>query len=90
MRSDEMADINPDALLPDGLDDAYIGHTISPAGRCVAVYDADACVRVMARDSGMSMEEAEEYLEHNTFCAYVGPDSPLYVRLTRQSGYANL
>lgn len=83
MRSDEMADINPDALLPDGLDDAYIGYTIGPAGRSVAVYDAERCVEVVARDHGMTAEDAEEYLDHNTFCAYVGPDGPLYVRLTR-------
>lgn len=90
MRSDEMREINPGALIPHGLDDAYVGHTIGPAGLHVAVYDAERCVSVISRDMGITHDEALEYLEHNTFCAYVGPNSPIYVRLTQHGSPAKI
>lgn len=77
---EELADANPDALLADGLEDAIVGYTINTTGPHVAVYDAEKCIRLLVARDGMTPEEAEEYLEFNTFCAYVGPNGPLYIR----------
>lgn len=77
---DELAEANPDALLADGLESALIGYTINTTSPHVAVYDARKCVEVLVERDGMTPEEAEEYLEFNTFCAYVGPNGPLYIR----------
>jgi hypothetical protein len=76
---EELAAVNPKALLADGLEDAYLGYVINTHHRSVAVYDAIKCVEVLMRD-GMTEEEAEEYLEFNTFTAYVGENGPLFVR----------
>lgn len=77
---DELRSANPDALLADGLDEALIGYTINTHSRHVAVYSAQKCVEVLMRRDGMTHDEADEFLEHNTYCAYVGKDGPLYVR----------
>jgi len=77
---DELRAANQDALLADGLDEALIGYTINTHSRHVAVYSAQKCVEVLMRRDGMPHDEADEFLEHNTYCAYVGPDGPLYVR----------
>jgi len=77
---DELRAANPDALLADGLDEALIGYTINTHSRHVAVYSAQKCVEVLMRRDGMTHDEADEFLEHNTYCAYVGKDGPLYVR----------
>lgn len=37
----DLADLNPDALLADGLEDAYIGYTVNQHHKHVAVYDVD-------------------------------------------------
>lgn len=76
----DLADLNPDALLADGLEDAFIGYTVNMHHRHVAVYDVDACVAVIARRDGMGFEAAWEYLEFNTFSAFVGEDGPLYMK----------
>lgn len=76
---EELSSVNPEALLADGLEDAYLGYVINTHHKSVAVYDAVKCVEIMMRD-GMTEEEAQEYLEFNTFCAYVGENGPLFVK----------
>lgn len=74
----ELAELNPDAMIADGFESAYIGYTTGVMGT-VAVYDCDLCVESLVKDEGMSREEAVEYLEFNTFSAYVGEGTPLFV-----------
>lgn len=76
---EDLTEANPEALLADGLEDAYLGYVINTHCRPVAVYDANECVRIMMRD-GMTEEEAVEYLEFKTFSAYVGANGPLFVK----------
>lgn len=75
-----IAEIDPEILLSDGLDDAYIGLVVNTRHKHVAVYDLEKCISVLMDRDGMTYEEADEYLEHNTVCAYVGPYTPLYLR----------
>jgi hypothetical protein len=76
---DDLAVANPDALLADGLEDALVGYTINTHMPHVAVYDAAKCVEVLMKRDGMTHEEAQEYLEFNTYCCYVGPNGPIYI-----------
>lgn len=76
---DELSEVNPEALLADGLEDAYLGYVINTHHKSVAVYDATKCVEVLMGD-GMTEDEATEYLEVNTYSAYVGENGPLFVR----------
>ncbi len=75
-----LEDENPDALLADGFEDAVIGRTANHHHPVVAVYDLAKCVQILV-DSGMTDEEAEEYLDFNVLGAYVGDNGPLFVRL---------
>lgn len=75
----DLIDINPDALLADGLEDAYIGHTVNHHHNSVAVYDYQKCVDILVARDGMDAEGADEFLQFNTLGAYVGPDGPLFV-----------
>jgi hypothetical protein len=43
------------------------------------VYSKDKMVEITAVVGDMSAEDAWEYLEYNTFCAYVGEKTPLYI-----------
>lgn len=79
-RFEALAEINPEALTADGLEDAYIGHTLNYHHAVVAVYDYDKCVRILVDRDGMTPEGAEEFLQFNTLCAYVGENGPLYMK----------
>lgn len=77
---EELHQLNPDVLEADGFRPAIIGYTMSHSMKPVLVYDADHCCEILMED-GMSDDEAWEYLEYNTFGAYMGPDTPIFVRL---------
>lgn len=83
--ADELAEINPQALLADGLEDAMVGYTVNHHHPVVAVYDIDKCVKVLVERDGMAPEDADEYLSFNTLGAYVGENGPIYVRFAGQT-----
>jgi hypothetical protein len=67
-------------LLADGFDDALIGVAqrfgwLEP----VAVYDLDKCLEIIMRD-GCTYEEAREHFDYNVIGAWVGEQTPIYVR----------
>lgn len=70
-------EINEDALLMDGFDDAVIGICYQFSRPPVAVYDLD---KVLARlqDDGMSEEEAREFWEVNQVGAWMGEGTPVF------------
>ena len=79
---DDLAEINPEALLADGLEAAFIGYTVNQHHANVAVYDVQKCIDILVERDGMTPEGAEEFIEFNTLGAYVGENGPLYVRMT--------
>jgi hypothetical protein len=89
---DEIAEIDENALCADGFDDAIIGWTDSwgphengGVSRPVrVVYSIRRCVELLV-EQGMSQEDAAEYLEFNTVGAYVGPQTPIFVRDLEES-----
>lgn len=80
---EDLAELNPDALLADGLEPALVGYTVNHHHPHVAVYDIEKCVEVLVSRDGMTHEGAEEFLSFNTLGAYVGENGPLFVRLIR-------
>lgn len=64
-----------DILLADGFDEALIGldyitHRV--------IYDSNKMIQILTEE-GMSLNEAIEYLEYNTFNAYVGDKTPIFL-----------
>jgi len=77
----QIAELNPDAIVADGLEPALVGYTENTPH--VAVYDIDKCVRVLVERDGMTEERAEDFLAMNTTCTYVGENGPVFVRFCR-------
>lgn len=76
-----MAELNPEALLADGFEDALVGWTVNHHHAHVAVYDVGRCLRTLVERDGMTPEDADEYLSFNTLGAYVGENGPLFMAL---------
>ena len=75
----ELADrYSSDLLFADGFDDAIIGVCCGHDSERVA-YSTQKMFTICVRTMGMTTEEAWEYLEFNTFGAYVGNNTPVYV-----------
>ena len=61
---------------PDGYDKAILG--LSDNGQLV--YSKEIMLELfMEENKDLSEEDAWEFLEFNTFCAYVGEQTPIYV-----------
>ena len=74
--ADFLEEMNPDALMYDGFEDALVGI----ASRCstlpLALYDRRKCIEILM-DKGASHEEAEDYFCYNVEGCWAGPNTPL-------------
>lgn len=66
-----------DFLFADGFDDAIIGVAVGLDFPRL-VYNTGKMEKSLV-EQGMALDEAVEYLEFNTYGAYVGHDTPIYV-----------
>ena len=101
MTRDEIVDwmsvYNEEALLADGLEDAFIG-MCEVAGRPpIALYDEEKCIEILAKqmvpfddDEDDPYTMAVEYFEFNTKGAWVGENSPRYVTLYKREEQPDL
>jgi len=61
-------------LKADGLNEAIIGRVYFTGQY---VYSVEKCIEIVARE--MPIDQAIEYLEFNTFQAYVGENTPIFI-----------
>jgi hypothetical protein len=72
-----IADMNPEAIVWDGFDDAIIGYDMR---EWKVIYDEAKMAEILIAD-GMSYEDAIEYLEFNVFSTYVGEYTPINIHI---------
>ena len=76
---DQIAEFNPEALFMDGFDDALLGVAMRFGMNEVACYDYDKVIACMVKD-GMTDEQAVEFFEFNQIGAWMGENTPVFVR----------
>ena len=76
-RRAKIAEINPEAILWDDLDEAIIGIDVDN----VAVYDIYKMETEIMRLHNCTFEEAVEWVEYNILTAYVGNETPKHIYL---------
>ena len=83
MSREEIEEINPDALLCDGFDEAIIGLAERINLGPVVAYDVDKMLKIMVERDGMTYEEAMEYFDYNILGAWMGENTPVYIQTYR-------
>ena len=73
-----------DFLFADGFDDAIVG-VAAGLDFPRLVYNTEKMEKSLV-EQGMTLDEAVEYLEFNTYGAYVGQDTPIYVETDHFNG----
>ena len=76
---DEIADINPEAMLADGFDEAILGMCIQFGCEPVVAYDYNKCINILVYRDGMTQPEATDYIQFNVIGAYVGNNTPVFI-----------
>jgi hypothetical protein len=81
-RLEQILELYPDDtfMVADGFDDAIIG---VDDNNLKIVYDIDKVIDILIKD-GMDVDEAIEYYEYNIAGAYVGENTPSFIRLIRE------
>lgn len=78
MTLEEIIEMYPEEefLTADGFDGAIIG--VEPNSMRL-VYDRDKMINILIEDEEMEEIDAIEYLEFNTWNAYVGEKTPIFI-----------
>jgi len=76
----QIAEFNAEALFMDGYDDALIGVARRFGMNEVACYDYDKVIAALMKDK-MTEEEAVEFFMFNQIGAWMGENTPVFVRL---------
>jgi hypothetical protein len=74
-RRAKIAEVNPDAVLWDGLDDCIIGIDVDN----VAVYDIYKMELEIMKLQDCTFDEAVEWVDYNILSAYVGEWTPKHI-----------
>ena len=67
-------------ITADGFETAFVAVAFRYNGNDIAVYDYDLCIDVLIDRDAMSVEEAHEFMSYNVIGAYVGEQTPLFIR----------
>jgi hypothetical protein len=79
MTREEISEINPDALVCDGFDDAIIGMAERINLGPVVAYSVSKIIDIMVERDGMSYEEALEFYDYNIVGSWMGENTPVFI-----------
>jgi len=74
-----LAEENPEALLADGFEQAFVGYGYSFGSKPLAIYNEETCLEVLMERDGMTMEQAVDFFYFNVKGAYVGDGTPIFM-----------
>ena len=70
-----LEELNPEAIMYDGFDEALVGVVAGCATEALALYDREKCLQILV-DRGASYEEALDYFCYNVEGCWAGPHTP--------------
>jgi hypothetical protein len=74
-----VADHNPEAIMWDGFEEAFIGMSRRCGQPTLVTYSYKKCIQVLIRRDKMTLEEAVECFEFNTVGGWLGEHTPICV-----------
>lgn len=79
MTREEISEINPEALLCDGFDDAIIGMAERINLGPVVAYSVEKIIDTLIQRDGMTYGEALEYFDYNILGSWMGDNTPIFI-----------
>lgn len=73
-----LSEINEDAIVYDGIEDALVGWVERFGQPPIAIYDFDATIQCLMKQ-GMDEEDAMEWYSYNTLGSWVGDTTPCFL-----------
>ena len=76
---EEISELNPEAMMADGFDDAILGMCIQFGAEPLVAYDYEKCLNILMERDGMERTEAIDFMEFNVIGSYVGLNTPVFI-----------
>jgi len=76
---DDIAEMEPETISYDGIEDAIIGLIELSDGEIVILYDVDKCIKVLTEKDEMTEEDAWDHYYYNIVGGYVGKKTPAFM-----------
>jgi hypothetical protein len=70
-----LEELNPEAIMYDGFDEALVGIIARCATEPLALYDREKCLKILM-GKGATQEEALDYFSYNIEGCWAGPQTP--------------
>jgi|TARA_R110002012_G_scaffold84090_6_gene210941 hypothetical protein len=70
-----LEELNPEAIMYDGFDDALVGIVARCGTEPLALYDREKCIQLLV-GQGLTNTDAEDYFCYNVEGCYAGPHTP--------------
>ena len=80
-KREEISEVNPEALVADGFDDAIIGYAERIGQEPLTLYNQEKIIQILGERDGMTEEDAIEQFEYNIIGSYVGEHTPIFATL---------
>jgi|TARA_R110002012_G_scaffold56116_1_gene143567 hypothetical protein len=78
---DEIAELNPEAMMADGFDDAILGLCKQFGTEPLVAYDYEKCLQILIKRDEMTRDEAIDFMEFNVIGSYVGMHTPVFIMI---------
>ena len=76
---EEISELNPEAMMADGFDEAIMGMCIQFGAEPLVAYDYEKCLNILMERDGMERTEAIDFMEFNVIGSYVGLNTPVFI-----------
>ena len=80
---EEIHELNSEALVPDGLEEAVIGYVERFGMQPLALVDKEKVINILMKRDKMLYDEAEEYFDFNIIGAWVGDGTPCFATIRK-------
>lgn len=78
---EEISELNPDAMMADGFDEAIMGMCIQFGAEPIVAYDYEKCIQILMNRDKLERTEALDFMEVNVVGAYVGLNTPVFIMI---------
>ena len=78
---EEISELNPEAMMADGFDDAIMGMCIQFGAEPLVAYNYEKCLEILIERDEITRTEAIDFMEFNVMGSYVGLNTPVFIML---------
>jgi|TARA_R100000458_G_C8277677_1_gene253302 hypothetical protein len=73
-----LEEINKDAVVAEGFEEAYIGYVRRANKPTIAVYDYETCVEILMEQESWTREKAVNFMETGVVATWLGNSTPSF------------